>query len=82
MEVLASIDATAAFIIVGMVTGVVEFIKALFDREWRAAATVGGAAVTGALAAIPMGISPLLGAVVGFAASGYVTIAQNVNKVL
>lgn len=82
MELLDAIDTTSAIILLGMVAGVVECIKALFDKEWRAAITIAAAAATGALVAWPMGINPLIGAVVGFAASGYVTIAQNVGKVI
>lgn len=82
MELLNVIDTTSAVIMLGMVAGVVEFAKALFDREWRTAVIIAAAAITGALVAWPMGINPLIGAVIGFAASGYVTIAQNVGKAL
>lgn len=79
MEVF-ELDPVVAAIMLGMVAGVIEFVKRLFDKEWRAAAIIFGAAVAGTLTAIPLGVNPLIGAVVGFAASGYVTIVQNIGK--
>ena len=38
-----------------------------------------GAGITGALTALLININPLIGAVVGLAASGFVTIAQNIG---
>lgn len=84
MEIF-DLDPVIAFIMLGMVTGVVEFIKALwttFTEDWkniRVCAIIAAAGGTGALTALAMGVNPLIGAVVGFAASGYVTIAQNIG---
>lgn len=85
MEIF-NLDPIVAFILLGMITGVVEFIKALWESltaDWhqiRVCAIIGAAGGTGALTALALGINPLIGAVVGFAASGYVTIAQNISK--
>lgn len=85
MEIF-NLDPTVAFILLGMITGVVEFVKALwesFTMDWhkiRTCAIIAAAGGTGALTALALGIDPLIGAVVGFAASGYVTIAQNISK--
>lgn len=79
MEVF-DLDPVVAVIMLGMVAGVVELVKRLFDKDWRATAIIVGAAVAGALTALLLSVNPLIGAVVGFAASGYVTIAQNIGK--
>lgn len=78
MEVF-NIDPTALACLLGMVAGVVELVKRTFDKDWRAVAIIIGAGLVGTLAALALGIAPLVGAVVGLAASGYITIAQNVG---
>lgn len=78
MEVF-NLDPIAAAIMLGMVAGVVEFIKRLSDKDWKAAATIVCAGIVGSLTALALAINPLIGAVVGLAASGYITIAQNVG---
>lgn len=80
MELIETLDPMAAAILLGMVAGVVELIKRAFDKDWRACAVIIGAGATGALAALALGVGALLGAVVGLAASGYITIAQNFGK--
>ena len=75
-----NIDPITTAIMLGMVAGVVELIKRLFDKDWRATAIIAASGATGALVALPFAINPLMGAVVGLAASGYITIAQNVGK--
>lgn len=79
MEVF-DLDAVTAAILLGMVAGVIELIKRLFDKDWRAAAIIAGAGVTGALVGLLISVNPLIGTVVGLAASGYVTIMQNIGK--
>lgn len=78
MEVF-NIDPTTLACLLGMVAGVVELVKRAFDKDWRAVAIIIGAGLVGTLAALALGIAPLVGAVVGLAASGYITIAQNVG---
>lgn len=80
MELLAELEPMTAVILVGMVAGVIELIKRIIDKDWRAAAIIAGAGIAGALTSLALGASPLMGAVVGFAASGYITIAQNFGK--
>lgn len=80
MELLQTLEPMTAIIMLGMIAGIVELIKQAFDKEWRACVIIIGAGITGALTALALGASPLMGAVVGFAASGYITIAQNVGK--
>lgn len=79
MEVF-NLDPISTAILLGMVAGVVEMIKRAFKRDWVAVATIIGAGVAGSLTALALAINPLIGAVVGLAASGFITIAQNVGK--
>lgn len=80
MDILSGIDATSAAILLGMVAGVVELIKRAFDKDWRAVITIVGAGLVGALVGLGIAINPLLGAVIGLAASGYITIVQNLGR--
>lgn len=73
------LDAITAAILLGMVAAVVEAIKRLFEKDWKAVAIILGAGITGALVGLLVAINPLIGAVIGFAASGYITIAQNIG---
>lgn len=78
MEVF-NLDAVTAAILLGMVAGVIELIKRAFEKDWKAVAIIAGAGITGALVGLAISINPLIGAVVGLAASGYITIAQNIG---
>lgn len=79
MEVF-ELDPVIATVMLGMAAGVVELIKRLFDKDWRSAAIIAGSGTAGALTALLLSVNPLIGAVVGLAASGYITIAQNIAK--
>lgn len=79
MEVF-DLDPVAAAILLGVVAGVIELIKRAFDKDWRAVAIIAGAGITGALVGLLISVNPLIGAVVGLAASGYITIVQNIGK--
>lgn len=74
-----NLDPVQAAIMLGMVAGVVELIKRTFAKDWKVCAVIAGAGLTGALTALCVNINPLIGAVVGFAASGFITIAQNIG---
>ena len=80
MEIIETLEPTTAFLLLGAVSGVVEMIKRLVKGDWRVAIVIAGAAAAGALAALALSINIMIGVVVGFAASGYVTIAQNIGK--
>ena len=81
-----NLDPITAAILLGMVAGVVEFVKrfcaflAKDTDEWKPCAIIACAGITGALTALALGLSPLMGAVIGFSASGYITIVQNIGK--
>lgn len=79
MEVF-NLDPVVLACLLGMVAGTVELIKRLFKKDWQAVATILGAGCAGALVALPFTINPLIGAVVGLASSGYITIVQNFGK--
>lgn len=85
MEIF-NLDPIQTAIMLGMVAGVVEFVKhfcaflAKDTAEWKPCAIIATAGATGALTALALEINPLIGVVVGFAASGYITIAQNIGK--
>jgi len=79
MEIF-NLDPIQAAIIVGMVAGTVELVKRAFEKDFKTVAVIIGAAVAGALSAFLLSINPLIGAVVGLASSGFITIAQNVGK--
>lgn len=76
MEVF-ELDGVTMMAILGMVAGVVELVKRAFAKDWKAVITIIGAGVAGALVGLLLSINPIIGAVVGLAASGYITIAQN-----
>lgn len=73
------IDATAALLLVGFVMGFVELAKALFDREYRVALIIAVAAIAGGVVAPFIGINIIVGIVGGLAASGAITLAQNIG---
>ena len=73
------LGAVETAILLGMVAGVVELIKRIFKKDWKAVAIILGAGITGALVGLAISINPLIGAVVGLSASGFITIAQNIG---
>lgn len=75
-----NLEPVVAVVLTGMVAGVVELIKRIFKKDWKAVATIVGAGVTGALVVLPFAVNPLFGAVVGLASSGFITIAQHVSN--
>lgn len=79
MEILG-LSTLATVVLTGLVAGGTELIKRLFDEDWRAAVTIVVAAIIGGLGGLVFGVNFLVGMVFGLAASGYVTIAQNIGK--
>ena len=74
------LGAVETAILLGMVAGVIECIKRAFEKDWKAVAIILGAAATGALVGLAISVNPLIGAVVGLSASGFITFAQIVGK--
>lgn len=77
---ILGLDAMTALILTGLCMGTVELVKRLFDKDWRAAVTIVLCALVGGLAGLALGITVLQGIVFGLAATGFVTLAQNVGK--
>lgn len=76
------ITGISALLLVGAVAGFVELAKNVFDRNWRAVVTIFGAGLVGGLLSLfpEMEFSFLVGVVGGLAASGAITIGQNIGK--
>lgn len=72
-------DALTATLLIGLVAGVVELIKRAFDKDWRAVAIILGAGITGGVASLLLPVDLVAGIVAGLAASGYITLAQNIG---
>lgn len=70
----------------GAVAGVVEGIKRAFDKDWKVLSIIVGSGITGAILGLilpfneQLALSIVTGLVVGFSATGYITIAQNVGS--
>lgn len=79
MEILG-LSTLATAVLTGLVTGAVELIKRIFDKDWRAVATIVVASLVGGAGGLVFGANFLIGMVFGLAASGYITIAQNIGK--
>lgn len=76
------ITGISALLLIGAVTGFVELVKNIFDKNWRAVVTIFGAGLVGGLLSLfpEMEFSFLVGIVGGLAASGVITIGQNIGK--
>lgn len=79
MEILG-LSALATVVLTGLVAGGTELVKRIFDCDWRVVATIIVAALIGGFGGLVFGVNFLVGMVFGLAASGYITIAQNVAK--
>lgn len=79
MEDILGLDAMTALILTGLVMGGVELVKRLFKKDWKAVAIICTSAVIGGVAGAILGILPLQGIAYGLAASGYITLVQNIG---
>lgn len=81
METLG-ITGIAAILLVGAVMGFVELVKRVFDKDWRAVVIIIGSGLVGGLVSLfpEMSFSFLTGVVGGLAASGFITLGQNVGR--
>lgn len=80
MEFLTELDPAIAILLIGFVSGVVELIKRVFDKDYRAAVIIVSAGVAGLVGSLFLGVNLITGIAAGFATSGYITIAQNIGK--
>ncbi len=76
------ITGVQALLLVGAVAGAVELIKRIFAKDWKAVATIIAAGLVGGLLSLfpEISFTFLTGVVGGLAASGFITIGQNVAK--
>lgn len=67
-------------LVTGLVIGVVQFVKNLWDQDYRSASIIASAAFVGGLCGFfgIEGLDVAKGIVVGLTASGVVTLAQKV----
>lgn len=79
MEILG-LSTLATVVLTGLVAGGTELVKRIFDADWRVVVTIIVAALIGGFGGLVFGANFLVGMVFGLAASGYITIAQNVAK--
>lgn len=80
MEDLFGLDAVTALILTGLVMGGAELVKRLFAKDWMAAVTIAASAIIGGIAGAVLGIMPIQGIAYGLAASGYITLVQNIGS--
>lgn len=80
MEEILGLDAMTALILTGLVMGASELVKRLFAKDWKAAVTIAVSATIGGVAGPMLGITALQGIAYGLAASGYITLVQNIGK--
>ncbi len=80
MEDLFGLDAFTALILTGLVMGGAELVKRLFAKDWMAAVTIAASAIIGGIAGAVLGIMPIQGIAYGLAASGYITLVQNIGS--
>lgn len=76
------ITGISALLLVGAVAGFVELVKRAFDKDWKTAIIIVGSGLVGGLLSLfpEMQFSFLVGIVGGLAASGIITIGQNLGK--
>jgi len=76
------ITGTEAILIVGAVAGAVELIRRVFEKDWKAVATIIAAGLVGGLLSLfpEIGFTFLTGVIGGLSASGFITIGQSVGS--
>lgn len=78
---LLNIDPTTALLLTGFVIGFVELAKNLYDKKWREALIIAVAGIAGGIVSPFIGLQIITGIVGGLAASGAITLAQNLGNV-
>ena len=79
MEVFG-IAGEIAIILSGFVMGGVELVKRVYEKDWETVAIIIVAGLLGGLGGVYFGIDFITGIVYGLAASGIITLAQNIGK--
>ena len=83
MEIIG-ITGVQALLLIGAVTGFVELVKKLFEKDWKGAIIIFGAGLIGGLISLfpEMNFTFLTGIIGGLTASGVVTVSQNIGKTI
>lgn len=76
-----NIDPVTAILLTGFVIGFVELAKDLYDKKWREALIIAVAGIAGGIVSPFIGLQAVTGIVGGLAASGAITLAQNLGTV-
>lgn len=79
MDFLSNIDPVALAALTFAVVGFVELLNRVFDKDYRGAATIAVAGLAGALFSGAVDITPFNGLLIGFGASGLVTLGTRVG---
>ena len=79
---MLGITGVQALLLIGGVTGFVELVKKLFDKDWKAAIIIFGAGLIGGLISLfpEIDFTFLTGVIGGLTASGVVTVSQNIAR--
>lgn len=83
MEIIG-ITGVQALLLIGAVTGFVELVKKLYDKDWKGAIIIFGAGLVGGLLSLfpEMEFTVLTGIIGGLTAAGVVTLSQNIGKTI
>ena len=83
MEIIG-ITGVQALLLIGAVTGFVELVKKLYDKDWKGAIIIFGAGLVGGLLSLfpEMDFTFLTGIIGGLTAAGVVTVSQNIGKTI
>lgn len=75
-----SLDPLAVALLGFAVIGIIDFVKVLFDKDYKSASIIAAAAIAGAIFASQAGaITWFQGMLIGFQASGFVSTARRIG---
>lgn len=83
---LLNVSPILSLLAIGTIAGIVEGIKRLFDKDYKAFTIILASGIVGALLGLilpfndGLGLSVVMGTVIGFSTTGYVTIVQNIGE--
>ncbi len=81
---MLGITGVQALLLIGAVTGFVELVKRLFEKDWKGAIIIFGAGLIGGLISLfpEMDFTFLTGVIGGLTASGVVFVSQNIGGMI
>ncbi len=72
-------DSSAIALLGFAIVGTVELFKRLFDKDFRSATIIAGAAIVGAVGGHFLGIPAIQGLIIGLEGSGLVTVGTKIG---